>query len=104
MLEELFTVAYGLNKRFPEGSTPFMIMARLLEESGELAQQVNIFEGTGIKREKNGAPDRQKMAKEIKDVILCALHTCIYYGLEAEVEESFNWSYQRLKSEGHIPG
>jgi NTP pyrophosphatase (non-canonical NTP hydrolase) len=102
MLKDLLTVAQGLNNRFPEGSTPFQIMTRLLEESGELAQQVNIFEGTGIKREKNGPPDRQKMAKEVKDVLLCALQVCLYYGIEEEVEATLQWSYQRLTAEGHI--
>jgi hypothetical protein len=42
------------------------------------------------------------MAKEIKDVLLCAVQTCIYYGVESDVEASLDWSYQRLKSEGHI--
>ena len=102
MIEQLLVVARGLNHRFPEGSTPFQIMTRLLEECGELAQQVNIFEGTGIKREKNGEPDREKLAKEIAHVLVCAVHTCIYYGVEAEVEASLEWSYKRLKSEGHI--
>ncbi len=104
MLEQLLILAQGFNHRFPDGNEPYQIMTRLLEESGELAQQVNIFEGAGVKREKHGEPDRAKLAKEIKDVLLAALQTCIYYGVEAEVEATLDYSYQRLKSEGHITG
>ncbi len=102
MLTKLLTIVRGLNHRFAEGNQPFMIMTRLLEESGELAQMVNHFEGTGVKREKYGEPNREKLAKEIKDVLLCALQACVYYGVEAEVEATLEYSYQRLKAEGHI--
>jgi NTP pyrophosphatase (non-canonical NTP hydrolase) len=39
-------------------------MTRLLEESGELAQQVNHFEGAGVKREKYGEPDGKNLPKK----------------------------------------
>ena len=51
-LEKLYAICRGLNHRFADGDAPFQIMTRLLEECGELAEQVNHFEGKGVKREK----------------------------------------------------
>lgn len=89
MLEELFALTRDLNRRFPEGNTPYQIVARLLEEGGELAQQVNHFEHSGIKRQKHGEPDPAHMAKEVMDVIRCALQVALYYGIENEIEAVF---------------
>jgi NTP pyrophosphatase (non-canonical NTP hydrolase) len=102
MLEKLLVLTRGMNHRFPRGNDPFQMITRLLEESGELAQQVNHFEGTGVKREKYGQPDRKKLAKEIMDVLRCTLQVAVYYGVEAEVEAALNESYRRLELEGHI--
>lgn len=102
MLEMPFAIANGFNHRFPDGNDPFKIMTRLLEECGELAQEVNHFEGTGIKMEKMGVPNRDHLAKEVRQVIGAALQVAIYYGIEAELEASLELAYQRLKAEGWI--
>ena len=99
MLEPLFAITEHLNRRFPAGNEPYQIMTRLLEECGELAQQVNHFEGAGVKQEKYGAIDRDKMAKEIKDVIRGALQIAIYYGIEDAVESSFAVSLAAIDQE-----
>jgi len=101
-LEKLYAITQGLNRRFPNGNDPYQIMTRLLEESGEVAQMVNHFEGTGIKREKYGVPDRSKMAKEIMDLLRCGLQVAIHYGLESELEETINKSYEKMRAEGLI--
>ena len=98
----LFIIARGMEHRFPEGNEPFQMMTRLLEESGELAQQVNHFENTGIKRLKYGPPDRAQLAKEVMQVLRCTAQVAVYYGVEQEVESELYQAYQRLKSEGHI--
>ena len=102
MLEKLWQIANGMNHRFPQGHDPFQIMTRLLEECGELAQQVNHFEGSGVKRAKYGAPDREALAKEVRQALIGVLQIAVYYGIEREVEESLEGSYQRLRQEGHI--
>ena len=102
MLEKPFSVARGFERRFPRGNDPFQIMTRLLEECGELAQQVNHFEGSGVKREKHGEPDRAQLAKEVQQVVGAALQIAVYYGIEREVEEAYEWVYGRLLQEGHI--
>jgi NTP pyrophosphatase (non-canonical NTP hydrolase) len=102
MMQQLMAVSAGLARRFPDNNGPFEIMTRLLEECGELAEQVNHFEGTGVKREKHGEPDKAKLAKEVQDVLRCALQIAQYYGIEQELEVSIENSYQRLKAEGFI--
>ena len=101
-LEKLYAITHGLNRRFPDGNDPFQMMTRLLEEGGELAQMVNHFEGAGIKREKYGKPDKSKLAKEVMDLMRCALQIAIYYGIEDELEQKINASYEKMKDEGLI--
>ncbi|MFL7793648.1 MAG: class I SAM-dependent methyltransferase, partial [Anaerolineae bacterium] len=101
-VDKLRAITSGYAHRFPDGDEPFQIMTRLLEECGELAQQVNHFEGSGVKRAKHGEPDRAALANEIKQTIVGALRVAQYYGVEKELEDSIAWSYRRLKEEGHI--
>ncbi|MEZ4863065.1 MAG: MazG nucleotide pyrophosphohydrolase domain-containing protein [Caldilineaceae bacterium] len=93
----LWAITRDLNRRFPAGNDPYQIMTRLLEECGELAQQVNHFEYSGVKRQKQGEPDPAHMAKEIKDVIRATLQIALYYGIEAEVESTFVYSLAALE-------
>lgn len=97
MLDKLYAINTSLTRRFPDGNSIFEIMTRLLEECGELAVQVNIFEDRGIKRQKHGEPDPTKMAKEIQDVLRSALAVAQHYGLEDELAASVERSYRGLK-------
>lgn len=101
-LDTLYSIVDGLNQRFPDGDSPFRIIARLCEEAGELAKTVNHFEGTGIKTEKHGDPDRTQLAKEIQDVMRAALSAARHYGVEDELRQSINKSYDGLRNEGII--
>jgi NTP pyrophosphatase (non-canonical NTP hydrolase) len=101
--DQLQAVARGFSLRFPESDDPFRMMTRLLEECGELAQQVNHFEGSGVKREKYGEPDRAKLAQEIRDVLTCVARIIEHYHVEDEVAASMEWVYGRLTNEGFIP-
>jgi NTP pyrophosphatase (non-canonical NTP hydrolase) len=102
VMQKLLAVTQGYRQRFPAGDDPFQMMTRLLEECGELAQQVNHFEGSGVKREKYGEPDRARLAKEVQNVLTCALQIALYYGVEQELADSLERSYRRLKAEGFI--
>jgi|GEM_PF-108924 len=102
MLEKLLVITEGLNRRFPDGNDPFQMMTRLLEECGELAQMVNHFESTGVKREKYGEPDTAKLAKEVMDVLGCALQVAVHYNVTGDVEALLADRYQRLTREGFI--
>lgn len=100
--QKLYAITHGLDRRFPNGNDPFQMMTRLLEESGELAQMVNHFEGSGIKNEKYGSPDKSKLAKEVMDLLRCTLQIAIYYGVEEELEMKINEAYERMQAEGLV--
>jgi len=102
MLENLWLISTGLSRRFPEGEEPFQMMTRLLEECGELAEQVNHFEGSGVKRAKLGEPSKAKMAKEVQNVLTCALRIAQHYELETELEAAIAASCQRLRNGGYL--
>ncbi len=102
MWEKLVAAVKGYNHRFGESQDPFQIMTRLVEECGELAQQVNNFEGMGVKRQKMGEPDRGDLSAEIVQVMGTAMALGVYYGVEPEMRAYIDLTYQRLKSEGHI--
>jgi NTP pyrophosphatase (non-canonical NTP hydrolase) len=102
MLDKLQAVTQGLTRRFPDGNSPFQMMTRLLEECGELAEQVNHFEGTGVKRLKHGEPDKAKLAKETMDVLRCVFQVVAHYGVEDELRAAIDRSYQQLEREGWL--
>ncbi len=91
----LYTINDHLRQLFPDGENPFQMVARLAEECGELAAQVNHFENAGVKRQKHGKPDRAKLAKEVQDVLRCALQIAAYYHLEAELDAAIELRYQQ---------
>ena len=72
------------------------------EECSELAAEVNHFEGSGVKRQKLGEPDTMKLAKEVQDVLRCALTIAVHYGIEAELSRSIEQSYVHMQAEGLI--
>ena len=102
MFDKLLSITKGLNRRFSDGNDPFQIATRLLEESGELAKEINHFEGRGVKREKYGKPDKAHLAKEVQDVIRTALQIALHYQIEEELKLSIEQSYQRMVEEGLI--
>lgn len=102
MWDTLWTVSEGLTRKFPQGNEPFQLMTRLLEECGELAQEVNHWEGSGVKQQKHGAPDKIKLADEVQHVLRCVLQVAQYYGIEDELGMSAESTYQRLKQDGFV--
>jgi len=64
---------------------------------------VNHFEGTGVKFQKYGEPDRITLAKEVQDVLRAALSVARYYGIEKELHVSIDDSLHTLRNEGYIP-
>lgn len=99
--EKLNQITKGLNKKYPDGNSPFQIITRLTEECGELAEQVNHFEQTGIKKIKHGAPDKKCMAKEVQDVMRSALQIALYYDLDDDLQHSIDESYIKLEKTGY---
>ena len=101
-MERIKKINAGLAQRFGGHDDPFRIITRLAEECGELAAQVNHFEDAGVKRQKHGAPNKVKLAKEVQDVIRCALQIAAYYDIEAELDDSIESSFRKMQAEGLI--
>jgi NTP pyrophosphatase (non-canonical NTP hydrolase) len=103
MIDKLYKIAQALNTKFRDGSdNPFKIVTRLAEECGEVAAEVNHFEGMGVKMRKLGAPDREKLAKELAQAIGVVLHLAIYYDLQQELAAYVDYAYRRVVSEGLV--
>ena len=100
--DKILYIANGYNKKYPNGNTPFQIIARLCEEAGELASAVNHFEDTGAKRQKHGLPDKMALAKEVEDVVRTALSVAQYYEIEQELKEVIDQRYATKIAEGYI--
>ena len=95
-------VAKGMNRRFPDGNSPYEIMTRLLEECGEVAAEVNHFENSGTKCLRNGEPSKEKIAGEVRDVLNAIMQLIIYYKMEDEMNQAIAASISRLTVEGYI--
>lgn len=95
-LDKIDNINQSLSKRFGNNS-PFQIITRLVEEVGELAQQVNHFEKTGVKERKMGTPDKYLLAKEAQDVIRCAMQIIHHYKAEDELSRSIDKDYEKYK-------
>jgi NTP pyrophosphatase (non-canonical NTP hydrolase) len=71
MVDRLLLVTKTHARWFPTGLEVFNMVALLAERCGELAAEVQRWEG-GRKVEKLGCPDRAQLAREIMDVLTCA--------------------------------
>ncbi len=101
-MEKLYQMALGHTLRFPKGNDPFQITTRILEECGEVAQEVNRFEKSGVKEQKHGCASKKDLANEIRQAISCLIQLAQYYHCEQELEESIDISITRLKNDGVI--
>ena len=99
-MEKLYQLAKGYTNRFPAGNTPYQIAARILEECGEVASEINHFEKSGIKMQKHGEPSKQHMADEIKQAVNALIQLAVYYNVENELEASIDRSLKKMQDEG----
>jgi len=98
-MEKLYLLARGYTARFPAGNEPYQIAARILEECGEVAGEVNHFEDSGIKSLKRGEPKKESLAAEIKQAINALIQLAQYYHVEKELEASIDASLDRMHEE-----
>ena len=99
-MKKLYQLAKGYTSRFPDGNTPYQIAARILEECGEVASEINHFEKSGIKMQKHGEPSKEHMADEIKQAINALIQLAVYYNVENELEASIDRSLKKMQDEG----
>ena len=101
-MERFYKMVEASNRRFPEGVKPFQMATRLLEECGEIASEINLWEDSGIKRQKHGAPKKEDIANEIRQAMVELVKIARYYHVEEELETSIQTSLARSKAEGLI--
>ncbi len=101
-MERFYKMVEASNKKFPRGVEPYQMLARLLEECGEVASEVNLWEDSGIKRMKHGEPKKEDLANEIRQAITELFKLAKYYNVEHELEESIEKSLTRSREAGII--
>ena len=101
-MEKLYQLAKDYTQRFPDGNSPYQIVARILEECGEVASAVNHFEGSGIKALKHGMPSKQHLADEMKQAVNALVQLAMFYHVEDELEISMDNSLKKMHDEGLI--
>lgn len=77
----LVETSRALTVKYPKRNGAFERVVHLAEETGEVAEQVNIWAGTGLKRQKHGAFQPQNLAVEISDVMRVAVGIALEFGI-----------------------
>ena len=101
-MDKLLLIVEAQKRRFPDGRDPFKMLARLQEECGELATEVQIWEDEGLKRTKHGEPDRDRTAAEIVNVLTATLTIADHYGLLDAVAERAERAIAVALADGHL--
>lgn len=101
-MERFYKMVEASNKKFPRGVDPYQMATRLLEECGEVASEINLWEDSGLKRQKHGEPKKEDLANELRQAILELFKIAKYYHVELELEESIESSLKRSREAGLI--
>ncbi len=101
-MKRLYQMVEASNKRFPKGVQPYQMATRLLEECGEVAAEINLWEDSGLKRQKHGDPKKEDIANEIRQAMVELVKIAVYYHVEDELDASIQQSLERSRKEGLI--
>lgn len=102
MFDRVLLVVLAQRRQFPGGGEPFKMVTRLAEECGEVAAEVQRWEGEGLKQAKGGPPDRSSLAKELMDVLSCALTIADHYELIDDLQARIELSISRAAKDGWL--
>lgn len=101
-MERFYEMVKASNKRFPEGGTALSDGNPPVGGCGEVAAEINLWENSGLKRQKHGAPKKEDIANEIRQAMVELVKIAVYYHVEEELDTSIRQSIERSKSEGLI--
>ncbi len=101
-MKRFYQMVEASNKRFPKGVQPYQMATRLLEECGEVAAEINLWEDSGLKRQKHGDPKKEDIANEIRQAMVELVKIAVYYHVEDELDASIQQSLERSRKEGLI--
>lgn len=76
--------------------SPLALMARLTEEQGELAREVNHYYGEKKKKESEGI---KTLEEELGDVLFVII--CMANALDISLEESFDYVMNKFEKRDH---
>lgn len=97
--DKVFEIARASTKRFGMDS-PFQILARMTEELGEIASEVNAREGSLSKDLQRRMGDN--LSREILDLLRAISQLTDHYGLVDELNEAIATSHRRWVDGGYI--
>lgn len=101
-MNRFYKMVEASNKRFPKGVEPYQMATRLMEECGEVAAEINLWEDSGVKRMKHGDPQKHNIANEVRQAMVELVKIAMYYHVEDELEKSIQASLAQSRSEGLI--
>jgi NTP pyrophosphatase (non-canonical NTP hydrolase) len=81
LFELIVATSQMITIRYPKRHGVFERVVHLAEETGEVAEQINIWAGTGTKRQKHGEFDPRNLAVELSDVMRVALGIALEFGI-----------------------
>jgi len=81
-MERFYKMVEASNKKFPRGVEPYQMATRLLEECGEVAAEINLWEDSGLKRQKHGEPKKEDLANELRQAMLELFKIAHYYHVD----------------------
>lgn len=98
-MEKIFEITRAADTKF--GMTgPFEVLARLTEELGEIASEVNAIEGSKSKLEKGESGS--ELPAEMVDLLKALAALIDHYDLLDQVNERIRQSHQRWRDDGYI--
>lgn len=101
-MKRFYQMVDASNRRFPKGVEPYQMATRLMEECGEVAAEINLWEDSGVKRKKHGDPKKESIASEIRQAMVELVKIARYYHVEDELEASIEASLAQSRAEGLI--
>ena len=101
--ERLVCVVEGLTRNFPEGNAPFLIIARLGEEAGELVRADNHVERGGVTLQQDGPSDHGHLADRVRCDVGAAHAVARHDGLVRDGRRSGDQSRVHVHTDGYLP-
>jgi NTP pyrophosphatase (non-canonical NTP hydrolase) len=105
--DELFALLVATSRmitaKYPKKYGAFERVVHLAEETGEVAEQINIWAGTGLKRQKHGEFDPANLAAELSDVMRVAVGIALEFGVVDLVGDHIRARHARAKEEADRP-
>lgn len=92
-----------ITAKYPKKHGAFERVVHLAEETGEVAEQINIWAGTGLKRQKHGEFAPANLAAELSDVMRVAVGIALEFDIVEQVGDHIRTRHAQAKDEVNRP-